>query len=151
MTTPIKRHNSLQPLSRDHHDGLLLKWKINKGLSKGVDVSRIQKYVDWFFKEHLIPHFRIEEDHLFTIDKESSSVKQALLQHKELVEVFNIEIKDAETLIKIGDLLEEHIRFEERVLFNELQTKATESELKEIEVLHYKGTSCDLVEDKFWV
>ena len=87
----------------------------------------------------------------FTIDKESNSVKQALLQHKELVEVFNIEIKDAETLIKIGDLLEEHIRFEERVLFNELQTKATESELKEIEVLHYKGTSCDLVEDKFWV
>jgi len=37
MTTPIKRHNSLQPLSRDHHDGLLLKWKINKGISKGVE------------------------------------------------------------------------------------------------------------------
>jgi hypothetical protein len=77
MTPPIKRHISLQPLSRDHHDGLLLKWKINQGISKGVDISRIQKYVDWFFKEHLIPHFRIEEDHLFALDKESASVKQA--------------------------------------------------------------------------
>lgn len=151
MKTPIKRHISLQPLSRDHHDGLLLKWKINKGISKGVDVSRIQKYVDWFIKEHLIPHFRIEEDHLFTIDKESSSVKQALLQHKELVEIFNIENKNAETLIKLGDLLEEHIRFEERVLFNELQAKATESELKEIDALHFQGPSCELVEDKFWM
>ncbi len=151
MASPIKRHISLQPLSRDHHDGLLLKWKINKGISKGVDAVRIQKYVDWFFKEHLIPHFRIEEDHLFSIDKESSSVKQALLQHKELISIFNVEVKDAETLIKIGDLLEEHIRFEERVLFNELQTKATELELKEIEALHNKGVSCDLVEDKFWM
>ncbi|MFZ7145709.1 MAG: hemerythrin domain-containing protein [Bacteroidota bacterium] len=151
MKTPIKRHTSLQPLSRDHHDGLLLKWKINKGISKGVDVIRIQKYVDWFFKEHLIPHFRIEEDHLFTIDKESDAVKQALLEHKELIRLFNIETKDEDLLVKIGNLLEDHIRFEERVLFNELQTKATEAELKEIEVLHYKGTSCDLVEDKFWI
>ncbi|MFZ7116456.1 MAG: hemerythrin domain-containing protein [Bacteroidota bacterium] len=151
MKTPIKRHTSLQPLSRDHHDGLLLKWKINKGISKGVDVIRIQKYVDWFFKEHLIPHFRIEEDHLFTIDKESDAVKQALLEHKELIRLLNIETKDEDLLVKIGNLLEDHIRFEERVLFNELQTKATEAELKEIEVLHYKGTSCDLVEDKFWI
>lgn len=151
MKTPIKRHISLQPLSRDHHDGLLLKWKINKGISKGVDVSRIRKYVDWFFKEHLIPHFRIEEDHLFTIDKESDAVKQALLEHKELIRLFNIETKDKDLLVTIGNLLEEHIRFEERVLFNELQAKATDAELKEIDVLHYKSTSCDLVEDKFWI
>ena len=151
MTAPIKRHLSLQPLSRDHHDGLLLKWKINKGITKGIEISRIQKYVDWFFKEHLIPHFRIEEDHLFTIDGESNSVKQALLEHNELIRLFNIEKKDEEVLIKIGNLLEDHIRFEERVLFNELQSKATNEELKEIEALHTKGTSCDLVEDKFWL
>ncbi len=151
MTAPIKRHFSLQPLSRDHHDGLLLKWKINKGISKGVETHRIQKYVDWFFTEHLIPHFKIEEDHLFSIDAESLSVKKALQQHKELIGLFNVKEKDNAILIKIGDLLEEHIRFEERVLFNELQSKATEAELKEVEALHHSGVSCDLVEDRFWV
>ncbi|CDF79955.1 hypothetical protein BN863_22430 [Formosa agariphila KMM 3901] len=31
---PLKRHKSLQPLSRDHHHGLLLAWKIRADLRK---------------------------------------------------------------------------------------------------------------------
>ena len=33
---PIKRSEYLKPLSRDHHQGLLLCWKIRTGLKKGI-------------------------------------------------------------------------------------------------------------------
>ena len=38
---PIKRHKALQPLSRDHHHGLLLSWKIRAGFSKNIEPNRI--------------------------------------------------------------------------------------------------------------
>ena len=34
---PIKRHKAIQPLSREHHQGLLLCWKIGKGFEKGIE------------------------------------------------------------------------------------------------------------------
>ena len=60
---PIKRHKAIQPLSREHHQGLLLSWKIRTGLSKGVSTDRIKTYADWFYKTYLIPHFEEEEKH----------------------------------------------------------------------------------------
>jgi len=66
MTKPIKRHESIQPLSRDHHHGLLLSWKIRSGISKGVDINRIKKYADWFYTNHIKPHFGIEEKYALT-------------------------------------------------------------------------------------
>ncbi len=151
MTTPIKRHHSLQPLSRDHHDALLLVWKIRKGISLNVDASRIQKYVDRFITEHLIPHFKIEEEHLFVLaEKDSAAVKQALAEHADLILLFNSEIKNYDLLNKIADLLEAHIRFEERVLFNEIQSVAGDAELKALEALHASHPFCDTEEEVFW-
>ena len=57
---PQKRHKALQPLSREHHHGLLLSWKIRSGFSKNIEPKRIRTYADWFFKTHLIPHFEME-------------------------------------------------------------------------------------------
>ena len=38
MTTkPLKRHAGLVELSRDHHHGLLLSWKIRQGLKKEIE------------------------------------------------------------------------------------------------------------------
>ncbi len=152
MPTPIKRHTSLQPLSRDHHEGLLLSWKIRKGIAFGIELDRIQNYVDWFFVNHLLPHFSIEEEKLFPIvGSDNASVKQALVEHFQLVQLLKVEKKDKETLIKIADLLEAHIRFEERVLFNEVQAVATEDQLKEIESLHTSDRFCENKLDEFWV
>lgn len=51
MTAPIKRHLSLQSLSRDHHEGLLIAFKIEKGMSENVEASVMQKHIDWFLKK----------------------------------------------------------------------------------------------------
>ena len=42
---PIKRSEELVSLSRDHHDGLLLSWKIRTGINKGIELKRIADYV----------------------------------------------------------------------------------------------------------
>jgi hypothetical protein len=59
---PIKRDKALQEVSREHHHGLLLCWKIRKGFSKGIEPERIKRYADWFYKTHLISHFEVEEN-----------------------------------------------------------------------------------------
>lgn len=58
---PAKRHLSIQNYSREHHFALLLCWKIKKGLANGVSPERIKRYTDWFYQNHLRPHFTAEE------------------------------------------------------------------------------------------
>ena len=41
---PIKRSEFLKPISREHHHGLLLCWKIRAGLKKGIEPERIKLY-----------------------------------------------------------------------------------------------------------
>jgi len=151
MPVPIKRHQSLQPLSRDHHDALLLCWKIRKGISKNVEAKRIQQYVDWFITEHLLPHFKMEEEYVFTLaQKNNPNVQQAIAEHAALVKLFNTGEKNYILLKSIADLLEAHIRFEERVLFNEIQSIASEEQLHQVTLLHNGISFCENEADVFW-
>lgn len=146
-----KRHKALQPLSRDHHHGLLLSWKIRTGLNKNIDTERIWQYANWFFKTHLIPHFNMEEKHIFTfLDDKNDLNKKALADHRRLKRLFSETEKDANTLSKIEEELERHIRFEERVLFPEIQKKATEEQLNLIEEIHDESQFVDKLDDEFW-
>ncbi|WP_452220503.1 hemerythrin domain-containing protein [Lacinutrix salivirga] len=148
---PQKRHKALQPLSREHHHGLLLSWKIRAGFSKNIAPERIRVYADWFFKTHLIPHFEMEEAHIFTIlEQDNELVKKALTDHRRLKRLFAETGDDAKTLRKIEGELEQHIRFEERVLFPEIQKIATETQMLEIEKIHQPEDFKDNLDDEFW-
>ncbi len=148
---PIKRNKALMQVSRDHHHGLLLCWKIRTGFSKGVEVGRIKRYADWFFETHLVPHFDLEEKYIFPIlgDKDEL-VKRALTEHRRLIRLFNDDREIEKSLSLIEEELEQHIRFEERVLFNEIQKVATQAQLKIISELHNKGNVQDNTSDEFW-
>jgi len=148
---PQKRHKALQPLSREHHHGLLLSWKIRAGFSKDVDPKRIKVYADWFYEHHLIPHFELEESHVFSIlEPEHELVKRALADHRRLRRLFNDKEDDLKTLSKIEEELEQHIRFEERILFPEIQKVATEEQLLLIENIHQPERFVDHEGDLFW-
>lgn len=148
---PQKRHKALQPLSREHHQGLLLSWKIKTGFSKDIAPERIRTYANWFFKTHLIPHFEMEETHIFTIlEEEHELIKKALADHKNIKGLFAETEDDAITLRKIEEVLEQHIRFEERVLFPEIQKIATEAQMLQIEKIHQTEDFEDNLEDVFW-
>lgn len=150
-TKPIKRVEALQWISRDHHHGLLLCWKIRMGFSKGISNERIKNYADWFYDTHLIPHFELEENHIFPIMGEQNDlVKKALAEHRRLTRLFKDTYQIDKSLSLIEEELEKHIRFEERVLFNEIQKVATEEELKTISKIHNDEKFNDNADDPFW-
>lgn len=147
----IKRDKALQEVSREHHHGLLLCWKIRKGFSKGIEPKRIKSYTDWFYKTHLISHFEVEEKHIFPIlGNENELVKKAISEHKRLVRLFNDTGDISKSISLIKEELEKHIRFEERILFNEIQKVATKEQLETISNLHTDEKFSDNTHDSFW-
>jgi iron-sulfur cluster repair protein YtfE (RIC family) len=151
-TKPIKRNNALQGVSREHHFGLLLCWKIRTGFSKGVVWQRIKTYTDWFYENHLVSHFNLEEDHIFPIlGNDHEMVKKALTDHKRLHSLFTEKESISKSLGLIEEELETHIRFEERILFKEIQKIATEKQLETILNIHKDEKFDDNTNDLFWV
>lgn len=149
---PIKRNENLKSISREHHHGLLLSWKIRAGLKKEVDPLRIKKYLDWFYKEHLLPHFEIEEKYIFPIlGSGNELVKRAIAEHQRLICLFESQNEVLKNIHSIEEELEAHIRFEERILFNEIQEIATEEQLEQVKIHHRENKFVDNDEDAFWI
>ena len=147
----IKRHHAIQQYSREHHHALLLCWKIKMGFSKGVSAERIKVYTDWFYKKHLDKHFEMEEKYMFPVlGSENKLIRQALEEHKLLSMLFADYTNIENSLKQIQIDLEKHIRFEERVLFNEIQNVATQEQLEKIKQIHSEELFVDNEKDKFW-
>jgi len=151
MKKPIQRIEQLKALSREHHHGLLLCWKIREGIKLNVATERIKMYVDWFWGNHLEQHFKIEENFLFPIlGNQNELVKQALTEHRRLKHLFENKNDIYKSFNLIEEELEKHIRFEERVLFNEIQAVATKEQLQQIQLYHSDSKFADNLTDPFW-
>jgi iron-sulfur cluster repair protein YtfE (RIC family) len=153
---PRKRKESIKKFSRCHHLGLLFCWKITQGLKTGVDLNRICKYVEYFWQQHLQKHIKDEEKILFSQLKDRS-VKKALNEHKliaeQVQEIANHpENNKIKSLTKLVDLVYDHIRYEERILFPHLETKLNREQLDNIgtRILNLPPLLQDEYEDQFW-
>lgn len=148
---PIKRHISLQPLSREHHHTLVLVWKIRKAIREHVELDRVDQYVSWFYQQYVISHFTMEEKYIFPVlGNQHEMIVRALDEHKRLKGYFEAKGKDENAYMELADLLEKHIRFEERLLFNAIQELATEQQLATITEKHGGGQFRDNEDDPFW-
>jgi hemerythrin superfamily protein len=151
-TNPIKRSAYIQPFSRDHHHGLLLCWKIKTGLINKIVADRIKAYADWFYITHLLPHFDAEEKYIFPIlGAGNELIKKALLEHARIKKLFEASDHIPQNLAHIVKELDHHIRFEERVLFNEIQACATPEQLESISHFHSEDKFIDNLTDPFWM
>jgi hemerythrin-like domain-containing protein len=154
---PIKRHEAIASFSRDHHAGLLLIWKIRRGLLNSITPERIGDYVRYFYKADLEKHFRDEERLLFDkLPPDDDLRKQAEADHQALYDLMaDLENnrKNTDLLQKFADRLEQHIRFEERQLFNHLQDVLSQEELQAIAARMPNDIRDPGEEwrDKFWV
>lgn len=149
---PIKRSNALKPLSREHHHGLLLCWKIRKGFSKGIAPERIKAYCDWFFRAYLLPHFELEEKQVFPIlGNHHELILQALKEHQSLRACMREDADIRASLERIATELEQHIRFEERLLFNRIEAAATPAQLQLIQQVHTEQKFIENGSDVFWM
>jgi len=155
---PIKRSEELKPLSRDHHEGLLLCWKIRSGLNKGVEEKRIKQYVLYVFQHELEEHFRQEEELVFDLLPNDNARKtEALLQHdalRAMIKSMSEKPTDLKHLLGwFADQLDDHIRFEERKLFPYIEQNAEATSFKQtgikIKELHSPHTQL-VWEDEFW-
>lgn len=152
---PIKRNINIVALSKDHHFGLLFCWKINEGIKKNIDLERIKAYVDFFWSKHLAAHFNEEEILLFN-NREDSFCEKAKEDHqiiiKEIAKIKNNEARAKHDYLHLAQLINQHIRFEERVLFPHLELILSEKELNEIGVSLAQShiSFIDNYEDEFW-
>lgn len=140
--TPIKRSKAFVQLSKDHHFGLLLVWRIRQDLTKGSKGSDISSYVIDFFNDDLKQHFKEEEDYLFSKLPPADPLReQAAGEHRAICNLIgSIQRNNADIALlrQFGDLLEAHIRFEERTLFDHLQERMTPEDQEQL-LLHTSG------------
>lgn len=147
---PIKRANELIQLSREHHHTLLLAWKIKTGLSKNIEVERIGKYVRWYFDNHLLPHFGTEEKYIFPLLGELNNNKiKAVEQHDQIKDIILNRLNSSDSLSLLHNLITEHVRFEERVLFTEIQNECDLSSIQKVDSLSLDKYR-DNENDPFW-
>ena len=155
-TGPIRRSPALVPLSRDHHQGLLLCWKIRQGLKGGVEEVRIASYVRHFFAHDLESHFSQEEDYIFPLLPADHPQRQtAETQHAELrafVAGPNLD-ESAEALNRFAAALDAHIRFEERTLFGTIEQTASPASLEEVneKLAAFPHGGEPAWDDQFWI
>ena len=139
-----KRHPSLIPLSREHHRGLLLAFRLTVGLPKNrkPDDSPQEQAADTvrFFRQSLVPHFAAEEDILFPAVCRIQPQAEGLLtqlkhEHADIRQLVDkIEQQASEDgslgtlLSSLGSILERHIRSEERQLFPLYEAHVSEAE-----------------------
>lgn len=144
IAMPAKRHPSLIPLSREHHLGLLLAFRLCHGFprTRKPSDSPQEQAEDTirFFHDNLGAHFRAEEDVLFPAIRTYAPHAAAVLatltsEHAALraqVEQLAHAPPDEAALLPLlrtfGDLLERHIRREERELFPLYETHVPEAE-----------------------
>ena len=77
-------------------------------------------------------------------------VKQALAEHRRLKRLFENENDLSKTNSLIEEELEKHIRFEERVLFNAIQSVASSEQLIQIEIDCSDKCFYENLSDPFW-
>jgi len=125
------RHPSLIALSHDHHHGLALALRCRKqalGQLKPMGAvglrERAKEFLD-FFAGNLVVHFRAEEEVLFPVIRAAVPAGALMIdeliknhdQIRKAVPQLETGMGLAKLVFDLGDLLERHIRKEERELF----------------------------------
>lgn len=140
---PLNRHPALIPLSRQHHKGLILAQLLKsdvpdyKGLPTDIPgkvafakkelEKRLSRHFDWEANV-LIPATRAYHEQLQAMnDQVQAEHRQISAQIQQLSDTAT-----SDDLDELGRLLEQHIRFEERVWFAALQREVPEAVLSQL-------------------
>jgi hemerythrin-like domain-containing protein len=150
----MKRHPALIPLSRDHHDGLVQAARLRRAAADGDASARLaaaREFVEFFRNDERV-HLRDEEEELFPlllrhVQSEPAPLREARVQHLQLeglARTLEIAVAagsaDQDTLDAAGELLDAHIRLEERQLFPLIEELVPDDELRRLELASRDAT-----------
>jgi len=133
-----RRHESLIPLSHEHHDALMLAWRLLTGNLSRREPELRARHVNAFFEYRLINHFKVEEELLFpavreVLGLEASLIEVLLNDHQELgAQAAAIKVGAHHQVDSFCVLLESHIRTEERQLFMLAQNRMKSARMADL-------------------
>ena len=136
----MKRINQLIPLSKEHHQSLRLAKKC-KDIAANENDDEIKAFslqLKDDFDSQWDKHFRTEEETIFSLaETRGNKISEVCLQLKKehrtmknMVE--NIAAGESQLLHEFGQLLHDHTRLEENVLFPMVEDQFTQQELDNI-------------------
>jgi quercetin dioxygenase-like cupin family protein/hemerythrin-like domain-containing protein len=123
----MKRHPALVPFSHDHHYALVEARRLRRAADTPESVAAATAFLR-FFADETVRHFREEEELLFPsvleFEESRELLVQALLEHQRLhaltarlQQSVNAGGEIEDLMRELGELLEAHVRLEERRLF----------------------------------
>ena len=140
----MKRANQLQPLSRQHDLGLNLSRHAKECMDEPLEISKHWHNLTNYIND-IQSHFQLEDDLIATALQSYRDAKpevevaldtldeQHKLLHKLMIEAESDNKNITATQVKqLGNLLYDHVRFEERELFPIAEKYLTEDELDAI-------------------
>jgi len=127
---PVKRNENLIILSHEHHHGLVFCSRLKK--ANQTDNDTLKRFVKDFWHNHLLRHFIDEEEILLPYLWENEITAQFLKEHEQIRKLVHMIIQGngftKENSLKLGELINNHIRFEERTMFPWLEDEALTTE-----------------------
>jgi len=142
----MQRHAALAGLSEEHHHGLVWSRRLTKLAAGKLETSPKEVMGEFLsvWEREINPHFRREEEILLPVFARTdhywvAGIQEMLRQHVELRRNIWLLREDPhpDVIRQTGELLQEHIRLEEREVFPLIQQEADESLLARIdELLH---------------
>ncbi|PNK60079.1 hemerythrin domain-containing protein [Psychrobacter sp. FDAARGOS_221] len=136
----MKRIEQLQPLSREHHLGLVIS---NHAKQCANDVEQIAKH--WtaltdYINHNMDNHFKVEDDLILTTlaqyqqqhPKVAEVMQKLTEQHSQLYQLVTLDSLSAAQVRELGTALYDHIRFEERELFPLVEQLFSEQQLQAV-------------------
>ena len=136
----VKRDPALQTLSRDHQHGLAVALELKRATPETAPAAR-EAFLDFWTREGQA-HFRAEEEVLLPAfaargSADHEAVVSVLVEHVEVrSRASELAATDAgeARLRELGELLQGHIRHEERVLFPLIEETLPREELERLAI-----------------
>ena len=134
----MKRSPELIPLSKEHHESLVLAKKCQRTAAAGNrdDIEQLCQQITHTFPDKWEQHFRCEETGIFSLAEAhggemASLCRQLKQEHERLREIYRaMKAGDYSGLNAFGELLQTHTRKEERELFPLIESSFSDEQLK---------------------
>ena len=155
----MKRDKSLHPLSWQHHDTLMACLMIKKGVNKQTSLPVLQAFTKHLWENELNHHFNVEENKLIPWLRQKNFPEyliKSLINDHNLLRTLHLRLQNGgashKLFLAFSELLEQHVRFEERLIFEKVQDTMPLQELESIsnQFATAHSSSCKTYPVKFW-
>lgn len=139
-----QRHDALKPLSHHHHHALVQAMELKQAGTEKTDKSlgeSIRDLIEYWERDAAV-HFRDEEEILlplyevFAEKPNTELIKEMLYQHiqiRSLIYAIRENREDPyEKMNRLGELLENNVRFEEREIFSMIEEAVPDKYLHQV-------------------